>query len=433
MSEERIYYDQPYLTEFEARVVACDRCPEGYRIRLDRCAFYPASGGQPNDLGVIGEARVLDVVGEGDEVVCIVDREPGGGAGTPAGDHAGAGAQAVTGAQAGVAHGGAAQAGVAPGPVMKCRIDWDRRFDFMQQHTGQHILSASFEKLLDAETVGFHLTEHNLTVDLDIPALSREDTTRVEAMSNSIVFEDRPVAPVYPTRDELAKLPLRKPPARTEGIRVIVVKDFDHSPCGGTHVSMTGQVGIIKVLGWEKVRAGTRVAFACGSRAVADYGVKNDIVSRLSSVLSVPVLEIEAAARRLTDQNAQYFKRIEAMTKELLAHEAAALASAGTVVAKHFETRDLGELRMLAGLIAAAGGKVAVLGSSGPSPQVIVARSDDLDLDARKLIEVAKAVLGGRGGGSPKQAQAGGQDSSAVGPAVEAVRQEAMKALGLEA
>ena len=424
MTTERLYYDQPYLAEFEARVVGSARCPEGYRVRLDRCGFYPTSGGQPNDLGAIGESRVLDVIEEGDDVVCIVDREPEGGGVAMA--------QAATEAQAGAAHDHPAQPTVALGPVVKCHIDWDRRFDLMQQHTGQHILSAAFEKLLDAETVGFHLTEHNLTVDLNIPALSREDAARVEAMSNSIVFEDRPVAAVYPTQDELAAMPLRKPPARTEGIRVIVVKDFDHSPCGGTHVSSTGQVGIVKVLGWEKVRAGTRVAFACGWRAVADYGVKGDIVAGLSSMLSVPVLEVEAAARRMVDQNAHNFKRIESMTKELLAHEAASLASAGTVVAKHYETRDLGELRMLAGLIAATGGKVAVLGSSGPSPQVIVARSDDVDLDARKLIEVAKAVLGGRGGGSPKQAQAGGSDPAAAGPAVEAVRREAMKALGLK-
>ena len=196
-------------------------------------------------------------------------------------------------------------------------------------------------------------------------------------------------------------------------------------------MSSTGQTGIIKVLGCEKVRAGTRVEFVCGSRAVADFGAKNDVVTRLGAMLSVPLSELEPATRRLVDQNVQYFKRIETMTKELLAYEAASLASAGTVVAKHFATRDLGELRMLAGFIAASSGKVAVLGSSAPSPQVIVCRSDDVALDARQLIEVAKAVLGGRGGGSLKQAQAGGPDPAAVGPAVEAVRREALKALGL--
>jgi alanyl-tRNA synthetase len=413
MTVQRLYHDQPYLAEFEARVVACERRPDGFRVKLDRCAFYPTSGGQPNDLGWIGAARVLDVIEEGEDILCVADRAPLPVDETPE------------------------QAGMPPGAAVVCRIDWDRRFDFMQQHTGQHILSAAFEKLLDAETVGFHLTPSSLTIDLNIPALSREDAARVETLSNATVFQDLPVAPVHPTPDELAGMPLRKPPARAEGIRVIVVEGFDYSPCGGTHVSATGQVGIIKVLGWEKVRAGTRVGFACGKRAVADYGVKNDIVVGLSAMLSVPVAEVEAAARRLADQNAQQFKRIESMTKELLAHEAVSLASAGavapagTVAAKHFETRDLGELRMLAGMIAGAGGKVAVLGSSGPSPQVVVSRSDDLDLDARNLIEVAKAVLGGRGGGSPKQAQAGGQDPAAVGPAVEAVRREALRALGL--
>ena len=409
MTSERLYYDQPYLVEFEARIIASDKRPQGYQVRLDRSAFYPASGGQPNDRGYIGDARVLDVIEEGNDIICVVDREPEALAGSSGQPGTGCNAQ----------------------PVVKCRIDWERRFDLMQQHTGQHILSSAFEKVLDAETVGFHLTEHNVTVDLNVPALSRSDVSRSEALANRIVFEDRPVGPVCPTQDELARMPLRKPPARAEGIRVIVIRDFDYSPCGGTHVSSTGQTGIIKVLGCEKVRAGTRVEFVCGSRAVADFGAKNDVVTRLGAMLSVPLSELEPATRRLVDQNVQYFKRIETMTKELLAYEAASLASAGTVVAKHFATRDLGELRVLAGLIAAAGGKVAVLGSSGPSPQVIVCRSDDVALDARQLIEVAKAVLGGRGGGSPKQAQAGGPDPAAVGPAVEAVRREALKALGL--
>ncbi len=416
MTTERLYYDQSYLAEFEARVVSSNTCPEGYRVKLDRCAFYPTSGGQPNDLGFIGDARVLDVVEEEDDIVCVVDREPAPGAG--AAEKPGPGGRTGTG----------------PGelPVVKCRVDWERRFDLMQQHTGQHILSAAFEKLLDADTVGFHLTEHNLTVDLNIPALSPADASRVEALANRIVFDDRPVTAVYPTQVELARMPLRKPPTRAEGIRIIVVGDFDYSPCGGTHVSTTGQVGIIKVTGSEKTRAGVRVAFFCGSRAVADYGVKNEVTARLGSMLSVPLEDIEAATRRLLDQSSQQFKRLEVLTRELLVHEAASLAAGGPVVAKHFDARDPGELRLLAGFIAASGGKVAVLGSSAPSPQVIVARSDDVTVDARQLIEVAKAVLGGRGGGNPKQAQAGGPDPAAVGPAVEAVRREALAALGLD-
>lgn len=415
MTTERLYYDQPYLAEFRARVVSSDTCTQGYRVKLDRTAFYPTSGGQPNDLGSIGEAQVLDVIEEGDDIVCVVDRDPA--------PLAGGGEQPGRGGQPGD--------GLGEYPLVKCHVDWERRFDLMQQHTGQHVLSSAFEKVLDADTVGFHLTERSLTVDLNISSLPPTGASSVEALANRIVFEDRPVTAVYPTQDELARMPLRKPPTRAEGIRIIVVGDFDHSPCGGTHVSTTGQVGIIKVTGWEKTRAGMRAAFVCGSRAVADFGVKNDVTTRLGAMLSVPLEEIEPATRRLLDQNAQYFKRLESLTKELLGHEAASLAAGGPIVAKHFEARDPGELRMLAGFIVAEGGKVAVLGSSAPSPQVIIARSDDVAVDARQLIEVAKAVLGGRGGGNPRQAQAGGQDPATVGPAVEAVRREALRVLGL--
>lgn len=393
MSAERLYYDQPYLRRFEARVTSSGPRQDKYAVNLDKTAFYPTSGGQPNDLGTIGDAAVVDVLEEDHEVVHITDRAPSR-------------------------------------EAVECNVDWTRRFDMMQQHTGQHILSAAFEKICDADTVGFHLTEHSLTIDLNMGALEAGVLRQVEEMANQVVFESRCVSSVWPDDAGLRGMPLRKPPARAEGIRVVVVEGLDYSPCGGTHVSSTGQVGIVKVLGWEKVRSGIRIPFACGWRALKDYGQKNETVAEISAILSAPGAELDRAVRRLVEQNLAYGKRIESMGKELVEYEAQSLArTGGDVVARCYASKELPHLRLLASLIASCGGRVAVLGSEAPSPQVIVARSDDVNVDARQLIEVAKSVLGGKGGGNPKLAQAGCQDASLIAPAVQAAGKAARDAI----
>src|SRR6266545_2938187 len=231
---ERLYYSDSYIREFDANVVEQTAHEGKTAVVLDRTAFYPTSGGQPFDLGTLSGAKVLDVVDTDDgRILHVVDRAP-------------------------------------DGARVNGQIDWVRRFDHMQQHTGQHVLSAAFDRLLNARTESFHLGVEYSTIDLarELPAA---EIARAEEEANRVVWEDRPVAIRFAGPDEIAKLPLRKEPKREGILRLIDVQDFDLSACGGTHVARTGAIGLIAVAATERLRGGSRVTFLCGGRALAGY------------------------------------------------------------------------------------------------------------------------------------------------------------------
>src|SRR5438128_9258541 len=238
MTTERLYYTDCYLREFEASVVAAEPAPQGCRVYLDRSAFYPESGGQPSDRGTLGGIPVLDAVDEGDAVAHLVGRKP-------------------------------------ESETVRGEIDWLRRFDHMQQHTGQHVLSAAFEHLFRVRTVSFHLGADVSTIDL-----ARETTAAeieaAEREANRVVWEDRPVTIRFASAEEAASLPLRKEPKREGTLRLIDVERFDLSACGGTHVARTGAIGIIAVAAWERFKGGEGVEFLCGGRALDRFGSLRD-------------------------------------------------------------------------------------------------------------------------------------------------------------
>ena len=242
---ERIYYTDPYTTEFDATIVRIDPVadnPAHRRVVLDRTAFYPTSGGQPFDTGTLGDVRVLEVEdAEDGEVVHIVEGDVGPGA----------------------VHG---------------RIDWERRFEHMQQHTGQHVLSAAFDRVLKVPTVSFHLGTASSTIDL-AREVSAAEIARAEREANRIVWEDRPVAIRFADAAEVATLGLRKESKREGMLRLIDVENFDVSACGGTHVARTGAIGVIAVAGAERFKGATRLEFLCGGRALAGYHALRDSVA----------------------------------------------------------------------------------------------------------------------------------------------------------
>ena len=226
----RLYYDEPYRATFDATVTSCVTRNGAIEVMLDQTAFYPTSGGQPHDLGTLSGARVLDVVDtESEEIVHVVD------------------------------------ARLAEGTSVRGAIDWERRFDHMQQHTGQHVLSAAFDRMFGVRTESFHLGVTAATIDL-AREVSVEEVRRAEDEANRIVWEDRPVAIRVATPEEAANLPLRKASLRSGPIRLIEVCDFDLSACGGTHVSRTGAIGIVATTGTDKFRGGSRIEFVCGGR-----------------------------------------------------------------------------------------------------------------------------------------------------------------------
>src|SRR6202790_5673839 len=279
MSTHRLYYDDSYLENFDARVLACSpaepvRGASGmqpaWEVLLDQTAFYPTSGGQPNDLGLLGEAVVLDVRDEEDGIVHIVDRE------------------------------------VELGAVKGC-VNWPRRFDHMQQHTGQHLLSAMFQERFGLPTVSFHLGSEVCTISLRGPELSEEILEGAERAANQVIFEDRPVSVRYGAAEDLAQLGVRKKVERSGILRAIEIEGADLQPCGGTHVKRTAQIGVILARQCTKIRQDWRVEFVCGRRAERaarqDFLLLRRVAERLGCATSEVV---EASERVLTDRDAHF-------------------------------------------------------------------------------------------------------------------------------
>lgn len=374
---ERLYYSDSYLREFTATVLEQRQQGSHAAVTLDRTAFYPASGGQPTDTGALDTARVLEVEEASGAVLHILD--------------APVSARQVTG-----------------------RIDWERRFDHMQQHSGQHVLSQAFVKTAAAATASFHLGREVSTIDVDIARPSPEQIRSAEAMAVQIVFENRPVAVINAGREDLAGLGLRKGSHRQGEIRVIDIDGFDRSPCGGTHVRHTGEIGLIAVLGWEHYKGMTRVEFACGSRALRALRQARDLLERLGSQFSASPQDLPQLAEKLLNERSQLQKENAHLTEQMLVNEASELlASAGKtahpiVVCRNYDRRDLEILKILARKLTAGDGVVAILGTVQDSAQVVVAKSADVEGDCGLAVKEASAALGGRGGGRKEMAQAGG-------------------------
>mgnify|MGYP000123800021 CR=1 FL=1 len=393
---ERLYYADPYLTVFRARVLTAEESGDFLAVILDRSAFYPTSGGQPHDTGTLAGQPVVDVrerETDGAVVHCL-----------PAGS-------------------------VLPSDGVEGRVDWPRRFDHMQQHTGQHILSQAFAQLYDADTVGFHLSQTYSTIDLNRSTLSDEDISRAETLANQVVFEDRPVTWQFVTADEASRLPLRKPPAVREDIRVVQIEGFDWSACGGTHVARTGSVGLIKVVRTERRGQELRLTFLCGRRALSHYDRLNQLTDSLARRLTVSVDDLVQTVERLQAEARQEHKERERLEEALVEYEAAALAAeaqtvgALRVVVRVFTDRDPQAVRRLAGRIASRPRHIALLAArpsaepTGGRPgkaHLIFARASDLPHDLRPLLQEVCRRVGGGGGGSPDLVQGGGCDPARV-------------------
>jgi alanyl-tRNA synthetase len=382
---ERLYYHDSYLRQFDADIVERTTHDGKTAVVLDRTAFYPTSGGQPFDQGTLSGASVVDVVDADDgRILHVVDRAPEG--------------ARVTGA-----------------------IDWARRFDHMQQHTGQHVLSAAFDRLLGTRTESFHLGAEYSTIDLG-RELSPAEIAHGEDEANRIVWEDRPVAVRFAGPDEIASLPLRKEPKRAGTLRLVDVQDFDLSACGGTHVIRTGAIGIIAVAAIERFRGGSRVTFLCGGRALAGYRALRDAVAGSVRALSVLPAELPAAIERLQADGRESRKHIKDFQSKLAIQEGDALADGAIaiggvrLVAASLSGWDAAGLKAVAARIVERPGHIAVLvGEPAPSA-LVVARSTGVPHDAGALLRQLVERHGGRGGGRPELAQGGG--ITAAAPAV---------------
>ena len=378
MSSDRLYYTDAYLVEFDAVVREVQPKDDTWIVTLDRTAFYPTSGGQPFDLGTIDQAHVTDVV----------DREDGG-----------------------IAH--VVDRALEPGSRVRGHVDWGRRFDHMQQHTGQHLLSAAFEHEAGAKTVSFHLGASASTIDLH-KELSAEQIARVEDAANRVLWEDREVCVRFVTASEAAKLPLRKEPAREGELRLIEIKDYDLSACGGTHVGRTGAIGMIAVSGFERFKGGLRVEFLCGARALRSYRALTTAVDGSVRLLSVLPDELPSAIEKLQTVGRAQQKAQDALYERLAVHEAASLVAAGqkigdrTFVGAAVPGWDAAGLKKLAASAASRPATVAVLLTAESPSLVVIARSQDLTFDTGAVLKKLIERFGGKGGGKGSMAQGGG-------------------------
>ena len=380
----RIYYTDPYCRRFDAVVTRTFQLEGRPAALLDRTAFYPTSGGQPFDVGRLvgtGEVDVLDTVDVDDDVVHVLS------------------------------------APIADGTTVNGEINWARRFDHMQQHTGQHVLSAAFDRLFDNRTMSFHMGAELSTIDL-ARDMSWEQLARAEDEANRIVWDNREVAIRFVSSDEAATLPLRKEPARTGVLRLIDVKDFDLSACGGTHVARTGAIGAIVVPAAEKFKGGVRITFACGGRALRVFRTLRESMAGSVRALSVLPQELPAAIERMQGDARDLRRTIKKFQESLTAHEAARLVSeaggareAGeesVVIVDALDGWDANGLKMIAAEIAQHTSAAVALFSTVSPFAVVIARSPDVRLDANAALRALTDRFGGRGGGKSDLAQGGG-------------------------
>lgn len=376
-STPRPYFDDPYTTTFEAVVVGQRDDPRGTWLALERSYFYPTGGGQESDLGTLGQAAVVDV--EEDAEGRVWHRVEGAAPG------AGCSASAT--------------------------IDAGRRRGNRQQHTGQHVLSQTFERVLGAFTVSSRLGEFEGTIDLDRPDLTWDEVERVEEAANAVVYDDRPVESVIVKPAGLAAYALRKPPKVDGPVRLIVVRDWDVSPCGGTHCTRTGEIGPIKVRRWEKWKGGVRVEFVCGARALADYQdrVRALVDAALRQHTSdrdvLDVLERAAAERvALARQVRRLGEQLAESEARAWALERGAGGGVGGVVgwARKLEERDPAALKALAMAAVARGAPLVVVSASTPEPALVIVRARAMaEPDLRAHAATLRDLAQGKGGGGP--------------------------------
>ncbi|MFC4409098.1 alanine--tRNA ligase-related protein [Chungangia koreensis] len=379
MLKDRFYYIDAYMQEFDAIVLNEGEDDRGRYVILDNTAFYPTGGGQPHDTGLLNEVPVIDVEEVDEEIRHYI---------------------------ADTLHKGDQVVG---------RVNWERRFDHMQQHAGQHILTAAFVELFDIQTVSFHLGKELVSIDLDVEEVSSEQLQEAERLANRIILENRPIETKFVSEADLDQYKLRKALAVTDEIRLVIIPEFDYNGCGGTHPSTTGQVSAIKVLSTERQKKKVRIHFVCGDRVLAQLHKKNEIVSEAMKSLSSPEEEVPEVIEKILATNRALEKSLEASKEELLVFEANGLMEKvqDGMVTSAFISRSIQELQKLARLVVGQHSEVIVLfaSESDGKLQFVAAKGDFVKQSMKEISTNVLTAINGKGGGSDSFVQGGGERS----------------------
>ena len=364
----KLYYDSAYIKEFEAQVLSCQEGKKGWEITLSATAFYPEGGGQPADTGLLGNVRVTDVHEKDGQVVHYTD-------------------------------------GPLPvGEMVRGVIDWDRRFQHMQEHSGEHLVSCLIHQRFGYDNVGFHMGTDEVTIDFN-GVLEWGDLMAIEEKANGMIWENLEISAVYPEKDELDAMEYRSKKELTGAVRIVSIPGGDVCACCGTHVERTGEIGLVKFLSMIHYKGGVRISLLCGKRAVEDYERKRDQVQKISVLLSARPGEISRAVEKLKDEEAKLQEKLVAAYDKLIASEVRDIKEGDGdifILEPDFEAIQLRHLvnRLLE---EKKGRTVLALGGAAEGSFLYVLGSRDGDM--RRLSRELNGLLNGRGGGSAQMAQ----------------------------
>jgi alanyl-tRNA synthetase len=365
----KLYYTSPATNEWTTTITSAREDGDTYIVTLAETAFYPEGGGQPSDCGTIDGMRVLEVFEENEEVYHRLPSLP-------------------------------------KTPTVHCQIDAARRLDHTQQHSGQHLLSAVCIELFDAHTVGFHMGTDMVTIDLNVPSLSEQALTAIENRANELIYANIPVETYYVTKEEAHTIPFRKLPDIEGNIRVVEIKGVDVSACCGTHVSRTGEIGIIKLLKTERHRGMTRLSFVCGKRALDDYRISHRILTTVSQQFGTNrdmLLDVLAKWEAEKKELQKQLQKCKEVMYDIEAEKAA--QQAGKVIIRIYEKYTLKDLQAIANKIANHYHKTAVLATL-LEHRIVIVKAPSLSLHAGQWLKQKLEAVNGKGGGSDRQAQA---------------------------
>lgn len=376
---EIIFLKNPYIREIQANVINKEFSDEKYLITLDRTIFYPhMKGGQPRDYGKINDIEVMDVYEKDGEIIHVTKEN------------------------------------VVEDKVY-LTIDWNNRFDHMQQHSGQHILSAAFYKLLNGQTASFHLGSEYVTIDINLSTLTDKDIEIVERFANQVIFSNFNIKTYIIGKTDITKFPLRKPPKVDNNIRIVEIENVDYSPCSGTHTRTTGEVGILKIRKYIKYKGMYRIEFVCGNRALKDYVKKNKQIYKISSLLSVNENNCFEGVNRLYKENIALNSKIKELNDELINYRVEAILEDSNkikgvnYIVKLFEGVDFKTVRNITNSLINNNKNLVVLFGviNNNKTQFIFARTDDLYINMKDVFDNNIRTIDGNGGGNNKIVQGG--------------------------
>jgi alanyl-tRNA synthetase len=381
--DSKLFYQNAYIKSFSTIILKQAQDDGGkWYVILEQTAFYPTGGGQPYDTGLLNANEVTDVIEVDGEIRHYV-KVP-------------------------------FEEGVTK---VEGQINWERRFDHMQQHAGQHILSAAFEELLQYKTLSFHLGQDILTIDIDVEVLTSQEAALVEKRANEIILVNSPIHIKWISKNELSSYPLRKQPTVTDNIRLVIIPDFDYNGCGGTHPKTTGEVAAVKILNWERQKKKTRVHFVCGTRVLKQLDQKHKITTKIVQLLNTPENDLVNTLEQHLKNNKMLERQLEEIKLSLLHYEAKEMLTNSIIINRYLviskvdANRSLKEIQQLSRLVASLEKEavVIVISENQSQLQVVAARGEANALSMKGLLHEILPIINGKGGGTDSMAQGGGE------------------------